>query len=88
MKNEFGMSRRLAPLLVAASALLPAASYAHGAADSWQWRASIYGWFPSIDGSTNFPSGGGGPSIDVDASTIIDGLDFIFMGAREARKGR
>lgn len=42
MKNEFGMARRLAPLLVAASALLPAASYAHGAADSWQWRYLEY----------------------------------------------
>ena len=88
MKNEFAIARRVAPLLVAAAALLPAASHAQGAADAWQWRASIYGWFPSIDGSTNFPTGGGGPSINVDASTIIGDLNFIFMGALDVRKGQ
>ncbi len=70
------------------AALLPAASHAQGTADAWQWRASIYGWFPSIDGSTKFPTGGGGPAIDVDASTIIGDLKFAFMGALDVRKGR
>jgi hypothetical protein len=88
MKSEFGIARRLAPLLVAAAALLPAASHGQGAADSWQWRASIYGWFPSIDGSTRFPTGGGGPSIDVDSDDVLSALQFTFMGALDVRKGQ
>ena len=69
--------------------MVPFASQAQGAADSWQWRASIYGWLPSIDGKTHFPTGGGNaPTIDIDASSILDALKFTFMGTLEARKGQ
>ena len=54
--------------------------------DQWQYRASIYGWFPDIGGKTTFPAGTGS-SIGVDASQIIDGLKFTFMGTFEAQKG-
>lgn len=87
MKNGQSVARRVAPLFAAAAALLPAATQAQGSADAWQWRASIYGWFPSISGSTRFPTGGGGPSIDVDSDAILDALKMTFMGALDVRKG-
>jgi hypothetical protein len=86
MSNGLRIAGRMAPLFVAA-ALLPAASHAQGSADAWQWRASIYGWLPSIGGSTSFPTGGGS-SIDVDSDAVIDALEMVFMGSLEARKGR
>jgi hypothetical protein len=75
-----------AALLLGAAASLPFAAQAQ--ADGWQFRASIYGYFPSIEGASGFPSGGGGPTLDVDASEILDALKFTFMGTFEARKGR
>jgi hypothetical protein len=68
--------------------MLPLSSQAQVAGDGLQWRASIYGWFPSIDGSTRFPTGGSGPSIEVDAGDVIDALKFTFMGALDVRKGQ
>jgi hypothetical protein len=87
MKNGQSVARRVALLYAAAAALLPQAAHAQGSADAWQWRASIYGWFPSISGSTRFPTGGGGPSIDVDSDAILDALKMTFMGALDVRKG-
>ncbi len=87
MNNGIRIAGRMAPLFVAA-ALLPAASHAQGSTDAWQWRASIYGWLPSIGGLTSFPTGGGGSSIDVDSDAVIDALEMVFMGSLEARKGR
>jgi hypothetical protein len=53
------------------------------------WRATIYGWFPSISGSTNLPpSGGEGGGVSVDARDILDALDFVFMAQLEFRRGR
>ena len=54
-----------------------ATTRSRGIYEEWIWH-----------GSTKVPSEGGGPSIGVDASTIIDGLEFAFLGGREARKGR
>lgn len=88
MSAKRDIGRRAAPLWIAATALLPVASHAEDAAEKWQWRASIYGWFPAIDGSTQFPSGASGPSIGVDASSIIENLKFTAMGTLEGRKGR
>jgi hypothetical protein len=79
---------RAALFCLAAAALIPATSRAEEPADKWEWRVTLYGWFPSIDGSTQFPTGGGGPSIKVDASSIIGDLKFAAMGTFEARKGR
>lgn len=89
MGIDRGAIRRAAASCIAAIGLLPPAAQAQRAraADAWQWRASIYGWFPSISGSTSLPSGGSGPSIDFDAQDILSDLKFTFMGAVEARKG-
>lgn len=65
----------------------PIVAYAETPASSWQWDATVYVWLPSLSGDTSFPTGGGGPSLDVDADAILDSLNFAFMGAIGARKG-
>jgi len=55
-------------------------------ADQWQYNLAIYGWLPSIDGTLNYnvpPDSGG--SVSVDASDILENLNFVFMGAFESR---
>ena len=54
--------------------------------DEWQFNATIYGWLPSIGMDTSFPEGG--TSVDVTASDILDALNFTFMGAAGAQKGK
>ncbi len=77
--------------MLALASMLPLSSQAQSV-DNWQWRGSIYGWFPSIGGKTNFPTPGlgsaVGPTVNIDADTILDNLDFVFMGSLEAQKGR
>jgi hypothetical protein len=77
----------LTAMLTLVASMLPLASHAQSV-DDWKWQATVYGWFPSISGKTSFPPSGGGPSIDVDADTIIDSLKFVFMGSIEAQRGR
>lgn len=69
------------------AALFPARSQAESAQGGWDWGATVYLWLPSLDGETSFPPDGGGPSIDVSADTILDALNFAFMGALEGRNG-
>jgi hypothetical protein len=56
--------------------------------DEWRFRATLYGWFPGLSGTTEFPSGAAGPSIDVNAKSIIESLKMAFMGTFEAQHGR
>ena len=50
-------------------------------ADKWQYELTIYGWLPSIDGSLkyNLP-GDGGDALPIDASDVLDSLNFTIMG--------
>ena len=58
-------------------------------AGDWKLRAQIYGWFPSVEGSTAFPpTASGGSTSNVDVGDYLDALRFAFMGTFEARKGR
>jgi hypothetical protein len=77
----------LTAMVALVASMLPLSSNAQSV-DDWQWRATVYGWFPSISGKTSFPPDGGGPSVDMDADTIIENLKFVFMGSLEAQKGR
>lgn len=61
---------------------------AQSASDAWHYRASIYGWAPGISGTTQFPSGAGGPSINVNAKDLLDDLKMAFMGTLEAQRGQ
>ena len=53
---------------------------------SWQWRATVYAWLPTIEGNSQLPSGSGGPSFEVDPDTLLGNLDFTFMGALKVKK--
>lgn len=75
-----------ATVLGASVLLLPVAAMAQ-TADDWNFEASINGYLPTLGGSTIFPAGSGGSSLNVDAQTIIDHLKMVFMGSFEARKG-
>ena len=81
----FGATR--ATTLFGVAMLLSGAAAAQAPADDWQFRAMIYGYLPTISGSTTFPAGTGS-GISVDADKIIDHLKFTFMGSLEAQKGR
>ena len=80
------VAARAAALFVVA-VLLTGAAAAQAPADDWQFRAMIYGYLPTIRGSTTFPAGTGS-DISVDANQIISHLKFTFMGSLEAQKGR
>ncbi|MGB0135517.1 MAG: hypothetical protein WBP53_16920 [Dokdonella sp.] len=55
--------------------------------DGWKYAATLYGYLPSIDGETTFPSGAAGPSFTIDQHRIVSGLKFAFMGSVRAHKG-
>ncbi len=77
----------------AGAALIPVIGQAQSAApagDRWQTALSIYGFFPSMGGTTSFPTLPGTPSpgISVDASTILENLKMTFMGSLELHNGK
>ena len=72
----------LAPLHVRAQA---------PAEDKWTFSLMPYLWLPNFSGKFNYgppPSGGATANVNVDANTILSDLDFAFMIAGEARRGR
>jgi len=73
-----------------ALAAIPATALAEDSQGEWQWGLTVYAWLPSLSGDTSFPSlpGGGGPSVDVSGSDILNALNFTFMGVADVRKGR
>lgn len=73
----------LAPTLSAAQP-----SRVDPAADHWRYSLSVYGYLPSLSGSTSAPASTGGASINVSADKIIDKLKFTFMGSLDAHNGR
>lgn len=75
----------VAAALCTAGAFLPTKASAQDP-DSWKFGAMLYGYFPDISGKSNVPVGSG--SVTIDFSDIFDQLQFGFLGAFEARKGR
>jgi hypothetical protein len=80
----------LAAGVAAGLAPMPAAAQDDG---RWTWRASIYGYLPSVGGTTSFPGAGsgggsGGGSASIDTATLLDKLEGAFMGALEVHNGR
>jgi hypothetical protein len=71
---------------LALAGLTPSCVVAQEISDDWQFAATLYGWFPDIGGDTQFPAGGGS-SIDVDISTILDHLKMTAQGSFEVQKG-
>lgn len=78
----------LAVVAMAAAGPLSAQT-APGASDPWTWRATVYAWLPSINGTTNFRGLPGGGEIDLETNPegYLSRLQFAFMGSLEARRG-
>jgi hypothetical protein len=80
----------MAAALAAFASLQPLTSAAQGDPWSgpWHYRATLYGYFPSVSGHSSFPVEGGGSTIDADTDKLVDSIDGVFMGAFEAHNGR
>jgi len=99
MKHSDAVRCANCAILGAAALLLTPAASAQSAkpgADDWKFRASIYGWLPSIDVKSSFPvppavaaAGlGANGNAEVDGGDILKSIEGVFMGTFEARKGR
>lgn len=66
-------------------AVIPAAAASD---DGWKFRATIYGWFPDIEGQTKLSQATGGDSFKIDIGDILQNLEFTLQGGVDARKGR
>src|SRR5437660_1448694 len=80
-------------LCFAIGALLPGSAAGQAAqpaweSGKWQFTATIYGWFPAIDGKVNFPGDLGSTDIHVPFHDILDHLKMGGMGALDAHNGR
>jgi len=80
----------LSALLLSCAVTLPCiAADAPRSPDDWAWSATVYGWFPSIVGTTRFEGLSGGGDIEVarDPDQYLKQLKFAFLGTVEARRG-
>lgn len=78
----------LTMLVVCALVAMPTSSSTASEQETWQFGASIYGWFPDISGQTTFTPPGGGGDFEIGIDQILDNLKFTFQGAFDMRKGR
>lgn len=74
-------------ITLALAGLAPVAAQAESTDTPWQFQATVYAWLPSLEGTTVFPTGGGG-SGSVDSDQIIDDLKFALMGTFGAKRGQ
>jgi hypothetical protein len=87
-----GFASALAALAVAVA--LPGTAAAQSSAQAapvdgtWQFGVALYAYLPSVGGNMAFPTRSGDSSVAVDADTLIDSLNFAFMGTFEAHNGR
>jgi len=73
-------------LTVALSCQNPAAAQENISDDSLKYQLTVYGWFPSIGGTSAFPTSSGS-SFNASADSIIDSLQFALMGTFGIKKG-
>lgn len=93
MNNTMYRSLLLRPALglaIALAAWSPLQAGAQSAAPTgaWHFGGSIYGYLPTLSGSSTIPADAAGTPIEVDASQILDKLKFTFMGSLDAHNGR
>lgn len=89
MKAGRQVAKAVLVLCIGTAGAMPLAAnaQAQAKADDWQFRATLYGWFPGLSGTTEFRSGTGGPTINVNSKDLIENLKFAFMGNFQAQKG-
>lgn len=56
--------------------------------DSWNFDITVYGYLPTMRGSTTFPNGNAGPNIKINQEDILSHLNFASMSILNVRKGR
>jgi hypothetical protein len=86
-RKATGMGLALAA--AAALTMVPTAAQAQSGSsqpEGWRTAVTLYGWFPSFGGESNFPTVGN--PINVDADKVIDSLKFLFMGTLDVHNGR
>ena len=54
---------------------------------AWRFGASIYGYVPSISGTSSSPADSGGNRINVNLAELLE-LEFALMGSFDAHNGR
>jgi hypothetical protein len=78
-------------LALTIASLLPALAAAETAPvvdpDTWQFSASVYGWFAGVGGTANFPVAGTSTNFKVDASTLLNHLEFGGAGEFDVHRG-
>lgn len=85
------MKKTLSTAALAGLCLLSPPTMAQAPSDNWSFTVMPYLWLPSVKGELNYGpprSGGGSPTVTVDADKILDALDFAAMFTGSARKGR
>jgi hypothetical protein len=80
-------------MLTALAALVPAMAVAQTsqndpAPGTWRYGLSLYGYLPSLSGTSSAPADVNGTPISVDADKLVDSLKFTVMGSFEAHNGR
>jgi hypothetical protein len=78
-------------LAVGAATAFPTAALAQSSWDSgkWEFSAILYAYLPSLGGSLNVPFNSSSPAnINVDVDTLLDNLNFAFMGTFDMHNGR
>jgi hypothetical protein len=73
--------------LLSVSMLASTPAFAQTAAGDVEFRATGYGYIPSLGGSMRFPTGGAA-TIDIESGTLLDNTNLALMGAFEVQKGR
>lgn len=78
-------------IVIALSALLmtggPASAADLNTSDQWGTNLSLYVWVPAIDGTLKYNGSGGGGQ-EVDAGTIIESIQGVFMGDIEVHRSK
>ena len=54
---------------------------------AWRFGASLYGYVPSVSGTSSSPADSGGNRINVNLAELLD-LEFALMGSFDAHNGR
>lgn len=73
-------------LAAAIPAALPAAAQTYPTSDGWAFAVSPYVWLPGL--STSVGTSRGTVDVDMSSGDAVSDLNFAFMGAAEARKGK
>ena len=88
MRLKFTPTTAASLICVSLSALASDPVLAQSEADRWQWEMSVYGWFPGIKSTTEYPTGGSGPTMSVSSEDVIGALKFGAMGTFGGKLGK